>query len=176
MAMRSYGYTKEWPKHSSSINFLTFVFYCFSTLNNLYIISFHSLKYSRHSCELFSSCVVFCKGYACSLNLKGYLDPRLYTHDFHNVVHKIPCQYSHIYTYQIPLLNKILHADTDMNNINFLLKKIERKVETFIFSDKKYLVLKSKITKILNSEENSKRRVPYQMAKSKAQSNECTTI
>ena len=31
--------------------------------------------------------------------------------------------------------------------------------------------LKSKITKILNSEENSKRKVPYQMEKSKAQPN-----
>ena len=34
---------------------------------------------------------------------------------------------------------------------------------------KKYGVLESKITKILNSEENSKRKVPNQMAKSKAQ-------
>ena len=31
--------------------------------------------------------------------------------------------------------------------------------------------LKTKITKILNSEENSKRKVPYQMEKSKAQPN-----
>ena len=31
----------------------------------------------------------------------------------------------------------------------------------------KIKILKSKITKILNSEENSKRKVPYQMAKSK---------